>query len=90
MGFCGDMGSAYDNGDVYWSMRRPCSHCNKFELVANGYIYTTGNHEYSNGNYGSTTNATASCIQRLGEAAVNDNYIIYCFGAAQHSQDSRR
>ncbi len=88
MGFCGDMGSAYDNGDVYWSdAQAMLNTVTNSELVANGYIYTTGNHEYSNGNYGSTTNATASCIQRHGEAAVNDNYIIYCFGAASSSQE---
>ena len=45
-------------------------------------LIVPGNHEYYNGKYSSTTNATAkNGITRLGQAKNTSNYIIYCFGA---------
>ncbi|NLV35100.1 MAG: hypothetical protein GXY17_00270 [Clostridiaceae bacterium] len=91
MGFCGDMASGNIRGESnYWSsaqtMLDTVTSSKLISSDTNRFIYTAGNHEYLQGNYGSTDNATAKEITRLGEAAKTDNYIIYCFGAAGSSQ----
>jgi hypothetical protein len=95
MGFCGDMGSAYDSGTTYWSDVQAVFN------VMDGYVnakyidkaeYTMGNHEWfteAGGNYGLYNNnteypaaaATCSRFLRIGESERDDEYITYCFGS---------
>ena len=51
------------------------------KVGANKGIYTSGNHEYEK-NQNTTLDYTFSKMTRIGEAADEDNYNIYCMGAA--------
>ncbi len=95
MGFCGDMGSAYDSDTIFWNDVQATMN------IVDGYItsgfigkadYTLGNHEWfvsAGGNYGYYLNnsdypeaaATCSKFLRIGESAKTDSYITYCFGS---------
>ena len=78
MSFCGDMGQASGNGDTWWS------YVQSVKDVVDGKqlegVYTTGNHEFYNGNFSTTTNALKNSYVIGDVGASGDNYIIYCLG----------
>ena len=87
MGFCGDLGDAGASASNFWTYAQ-----NVMDVVTAKGIpacYTTGNHEFSPGNYGSTTNATTQAYTvdaaptNLPEGA---NYSIYALGSTSSSQ----
>ncbi len=79
MSFCGDMGSAFGSGDSWWS------YVSSVKNVVDGKnltgIYTTGNHEFYNGSYSSTSNATKNIYKVDQEGLVGSNFRIYCLGS---------
>ena len=78
MSFCGDMGSASGSGDSWWA------YVQSVKDVVDGNqlegVYTTGNHEFYNGNFSTTTNALKNSYVVGDVGASGDNYIIYCLG----------
>ena len=78
MGFCGDMASARANGDSYWTFAQAAMDVADAKITNN--IHTTGNHEFMNGSFGSTSNATANRFVVGEQGAVGTNYYIYCMG----------
>ena len=91
MGFCGDMGSAYDSGPKFWDDAGAVMVYMDEQIAAGNVgnaIYTTGNHEWfpaGGGDYQNVydTNEYAQRLQIIGEGLVTDDYIIYCFGAGE-------
>jgi nucleoid-associated protein YgaU len=91
MGFCGDMGSAYDSGPKFWvDVSDVMAYMD--EQIAAGKvgdaIYTTGNHEWfpsGGGNYSAVYADTESAqrLQIIGEAMTTEDYVIFCFGAGE-------
>lgn len=85
LGVCGDLGVYSVYNDTYWSYAQRVMD-NVAALGIEG-IYTTGNHEHENGNYSTTTNATAKEYIRLGVGKSAENYEIYCMGAASKTME---
>lgn len=95
MGFCGDIGSAYDSGSAYWADAQVVMNVVD-GYVASGYIdkaeFTMGNHEWfteAGGDYGlyngnpayEVESATCARFLRIGESENTADYITYCFGS---------
>ncbi|MBR4744161.1 MAG: metallophosphoesterase, partial [Oscillospiraceae bacterium] len=80
MGFCGDMGAASGSGDSWWGYVQSVMTIAENKLGAGKVFYTTGNHEFYNGSFASTSNAVKGKYI-VGDTAVEANdYIIYCLG----------
>ena len=86
MNFCGDFGSASANESQYWQYAQAVLDAATNSGVVHDKVYTTGNHEFYNGKYASSTNSVKNGFTRLGEARNASNYIIYAFGV--HDWDS--
>ncbi len=82
--FGGDMGSAYISGSNFWSYAETAM--DKVSDAGITGIYTTGNHEYSNGSFSSTTNSVKDNYKVDTKAEEGSNYIIYCLGSSSDSQ----
>ena len=80
MSFCGDNGSASAGESDFWNFTQSVMNVVNNNGHVNDSVFTTGNHEFYNGRYGSTSNATAQKIMRIGEVKKSNNYIIYAFG----------
>ena len=85
-GMCGDMGGASLGESEFWT-------CSKsvMDVVANKGItgvYTTGNHEFYNGKFDTTTNSVKNRYKLEEEGMVGDNFIIYCLGTDNWSGNS--
>ena len=80
MNFCGDFGAAQANESQYWTYAQGVLDAVDNSGVVKDKVYTTGNHEFMNGQYGRTTNAVKNGFTRLGEARNTSNYLIYAFG----------
>jgi uncharacterized protein YjdB len=79
MSFCGDMGSAYINGDTFWTYSQ-----HVMTVVDNKNVeqlHTTGNHEYMNGSYTNGANATTRVYKEDQQGVEGSNYRIYCLGS---------
>ena len=78
MSFCGDMGSASSNESQFWTYTQAVVD------VVNGKsipgVYTTGNHEFYNGQYSSTSNSVKGIYKVGVEGLSGTNYHIYCLG----------
>ena len=81
MSFCGDMGAAKANESQFWQYTDAIMDLVDEDVPAS--VYTTGNHEFFNGNYGSSSDSLA--VQNkyiIGDVGLEgDNYIIYCLGS---------
>ena len=87
MGFCGDMGAASANESQFWTYTQSVADVFKTKDIPN-VIYTTGNHEFYNGKFDSTTNSVHD-IYTVGEKALEaDDYIIYCLGTDNWNNSS--
>ena len=78
MCFCGDMGSYRKNGDDYWDLTKAV-----MKVVSDKEIdavYTTGNHEFYNGSFATTTNSAKQSFKKDDEAINGDDYRLYCLG----------
>ena len=85
MAFGGDMGDAGD-GTNYWTNTQ--ADMDKLDARNVTGVYTTGNHEYSPGSYSaSSSNATQKKFVINTEAAVGDDYRIYCLGSNSSGSD---
>ena len=58
MGFCGDMGDASASQSNFWTLTQTGMDIVSDQGVEG--VYTTGNHEYSPGNFGSVSNDTTA------------------------------
>lgn len=86
MGLCGDIGSARQEGDIFWSCVQVVMDTVKNSSMVKGDgFFIAGNHEYDNGSFSTTTNATAKNIQKVGSKAETSEYIFYNFGATSTS-----
>jgi len=85
LGICGDLAIYTVYGDKYWKYAQRVID-NSSSLVKTP-IYTTGNHEHANGSFSSTSNKTAKKYIRLGVGESDDNYSVYCFGAASSTME---
>jgi len=87
MCFCGDMGAASAGESDFWTYTQQV-----MNVVANrgitDAVYTTGNHEFYNGNYSTTSNSVKN-EYKVGEVGLNgSNYVIYCLGTTNWSGNS--
>ena len=87
MSFCGDNGSASANESSFWSYAQSVMNTVQNSSKVNDSVFTTGNHEFYNGQFATTTYAAAQNITRIGEARNASNYIIYCFGPRDGNGD---
>ena len=87
MSYCGDYGNASANESNFWTYAEAIMNTTRNHARVHDSVFSTGNHEYYNGRYGSTTNAVAENITRIGEARNASNYIIYCFGPRDGNGD---
>ena len=78
MGFCGDIGSGRARESEFWDFTQAVMDVADQKGIAD--VYTTGNHEFKNGNYSGTSNPVAKNFIVDAEGLVGDNYIIYCLG----------
>ena len=81
----GDMGNAGASSSAYWDLTQ----ADMDQVSARNItgIYTTGNHEYSPGNYSSSSSsATQKVIKKNTVAAEGNNYRIYCLGSDSSNQ----
>ena len=80
MSFCGDMANGKDESLTkdYWPLVQECM--DAVDEKGIDAIYTTGNHEYKPGNFGQISNSAKARFTLNSEAAVGDNYRIYCLG----------
>nr|AHF24246.1 calcineurin-like phosphoesterase [uncultured bacterium Contig224] len=85
-GFCGDMGSASANESQFWTYTQSVMTA----VNQNGMpgVYTTGNHEFYNGKFSSTTNSVKDNYIKDGEAMEGSNYRIYCLGTDNWDNNS--
>jgi hypothetical protein len=99
LGVCGDLGSAYsETTDEYWSyVQAGMDIIDGYKtsgFIKNDAIFTFGNHEWYPSAGGDYTNnnqsAAAKRLIHIGEGAKTDDYIIYCFGAAETSRDHKQ
>ena len=85
-GFCGDMGSASAGESEFWTYTKAV-----MDAVDNHNIqavYTTGNHEFYNGKYSSTSNSVKSRYILEEEGLNGGNYRIYCLGTDNWNNSS--
>ena len=78
MSFCGDMGSASAGESQFWSYTQSVMNVVSNEGIEG--VYTTGNHEFYNGKYSSTSNDVKSRYLVGEEGKNGSNYRIYCMG----------
>ena len=84
MAFGGDMANASASATEFWSLTQ-----NDLSMLAekgvNG-VLTTGNHEHSPGKYSASSTDTTQQVYKINtEAAVGDDYRIYCLGSVSSS-----
>ncbi len=87
MGFCGDMGAASANESQFWTYTQKVADVFNGKGIPN-IIYTTGNHEFYNGKYDSTSNSVKSLYQVGVKALEKDDFIIYCLGTDNWNNNS--
>lgn len=78
MSFCGDMGGASLGESEFWTCTQSVMGVVSEENLQ--AVYTTGNHEFYNGQFSSTSSNNKSQF-KIGEEGLNgSNYRIYCLG----------
>ena len=84
MAFGGDMADASASESNYWTLTQ----ADMTQLTNRSVpgIYTTGNHEWNPGNYGSTSSSLKQEFKIGAEGINGSNYRIYCLGSASSSQ----
>ena len=92
MGMCGDMGEANTRGEQWWNFVEAVMDAAESKIGSGNVFYTTGNHEYYNGSYASTTNAMASryLVDQKAPVPGSENFQLYCLGTDNwdNSQDN--
>ncbi len=78
MGYCGDMGHANTNESQFWDCTRAVMDVMDNHGITT--VYTTGNHEFYNGKYSTTSSSVKNEFIVDQEGLPGDNYIIYCLG----------
>ena len=86
MSFCGDMGSASAGESQFWDYAQAVMNVVSDRGIPG--VYTTGNHEFYNGNYLSTSNAVKKNYVVGNVGKEGSNYIIYCMGTTNWSGNS--
>jgi len=77
-GFCGDMGAAQANESQFWTYTRAVMDVIDSNSIDG--VYTTGNHEFYNGQFSSTSNSIRGEYIIGEQAREGSNYRIYCLG----------
>ncbi len=78
MSFCGDMGSAGANESQFWTFTKAVMDVVDDKGITQ--VHTTGNHEFMNGNFDSTSSSVKDEYIVGAQGISGDNYIIYCLG----------
>ena len=86
MSFCGDMGSASAGESQFWDYTQAVMNVVSDRKVPG--VYTTGNHEFYNGNYATTSNTVKNNYVVGDVGKEGSNYIIYCMGTTNWSGSS--
>ncbi|MGX8715516.1 MAG: metallophosphoesterase family protein, partial [Lachnospiraceae bacterium] len=87
MCFCGDMGGAQANESEFWSFTQSVMSVVEDNDIPG--VYTTGNHEFYNGKYSTTSNTTVKDRYIVGAEGLNgSNYRIYCLGTDNWNNSS--
>ena len=87
MCFCGDMGAASAGESDFWTYTQQVMNVVSNRGITDA-VYTTGNHEFYNGNYSTTSNSVKN-EYKVGEVGLNgSNYVIYCLGTTNWSGNS--
>ncbi|MGX8697206.1 MAG: cell wall-binding repeat-containing protein, partial [Prevotella sp.] len=90
MGFCGDMGDATNNAvghDEFWAdAQRVFALMDTKGSEVDAVVYTTGNHEFSPGNFNSTATENRDRYTVDAEGANGSNYRVYCMGCRNNDQ----
>ena len=84
-GFCGDMGHLNLNGDSFWTAVNNVM--TAVDAAGIDGVYTTGNHEYYNGQFGTTSNSVKSKYLIDQKGYEGRNFIIYCLGSQANSDN---
>ncbi len=84
MAFGGDMADASASESNYWTLTQ----ADMTQLTNRSVtgVYTTGNHEWSPGNYGSTSSSVKQEFKIGAEGKEGTDYRIYCLGSVSSSQ----
>ena len=86
MAFGGDMANASGSASTFWSQTQ--SDMDKVDAHNITGIYTTGNHEYNPGDFGSGSSTTMYAkYTRNAEAKEGGNYRVYCLGSDSSSSN---
>ena len=90
MGMCGDMGAASGNGDSWWSWVKAVMDAAESKIGEGNVYYTSGNHEYYNGSFASTSNAVKSkyLVDQKAPVPSSENYQLYCLGTDNWDNNS--
>ena len=90
MGMCGDMGAASGNGDSWWSWVKAVMDAAESKIGEENVYYTSGNHEFYNGSFASTTNAVKSkyLVDQKAPVPSNENFQLYCLGTDNWDNNS--
>ena len=91
MVFCGDNadGTGASSGNDFWNKVQTVMDVAAANAGLKGSgLFLAGNHEWENGNLGSTSHSAAQKIQKVGTKVITDNYVLYLFGASSSSQSN--
>ena len=86
MAFGGDMANASANESDFWTLTQAdLDQLSQRDVTA---VVTTGNHEYSPGNYSNGKNNTTKVYIENSEGIEGSNYRIYCLGSSAYTESS--
>ena len=86
MAFGGDMANASASESDFWTLTQ--ADMNQLEQRNVYGVYTTGNHEYSPGNYTPNKNDTTKKYIENAQGIEGYNYRIYCLGSSAYAESS--
>ena len=86
MAFGGDMANASTNESSFWTLTQADMDQLTDRKITG--VYTTGNHEYSPGNYTHGKNDTTQKYIENAQGKEGDNYRIYCLGSSAYAESS--
>ena len=86
MAFGGDMANASASESAFWTLTQ--ADMDQLSQRSVQGVYTTGNHEYSPGNFTSGKNSTTQVYIENKQGAEGENYHIYCLGSSAYAESS--
>ncbi|MDO4193482.1 MAG: Ig-like domain-containing protein, partial [Erysipelotrichaceae bacterium] len=84
MAFGGDMANASASESAFWTLTQ--ADMDQLDNRNVTGVYTTGNHEYSPGNYSNGKNSTTQVYIENQEGITGTNFRIYCLGSSAYAE----